>query len=72
MKARPSYMSVLDAKLASLPVSGRVAELADAPDSKSGEVHSSCGFDPHLGHHRFFSKIASTAPSSRQNSANQV
>ena len=27
-----------------------MAELADAPDSKSGEVHSSCGFDPHLGH----------------------
>ena len=30
---------------------GRVAELADATDSKSVEVHSSCGFDPHLGHH---------------------
>ena len=24
-----------------------MAELADAPDSKSGEVHPSCGFDPH-------------------------
>src|SRR5271163_5186165 len=37
-------------KLTFEPVVGRVAELADAPDSKSGEVHSSCGFDPHLGH----------------------
>ena len=38
------------AKLSVEPARGRVAELADAPDSKSGEVHSSCGFDPHLGH----------------------
>ena len=28
-----------------------MAELADAPDSKSGEVHSSCGFDPRSRHH---------------------
>ncbi len=27
-----------------------VAELADAPDSKSGEAHPSCGFDSHLRH----------------------
>ena len=27
-----------------------VAELADAPDSKSGETYLSCGFDPHLQH----------------------
>jgi hypothetical protein len=27
-----------------------VAELADATDSKSVEVHSSCGFDSHLRH----------------------
>ncbi len=29
-----------------------VAELADAPDSKSGDLHWSCGFDPHLQHHQ--------------------
>src|SRR5690606_7283085 len=28
----------------------RVAELADALDSKSSEVHPSCGFDSHLWH----------------------
>ena len=27
-----------------------MAELADAPDSKSGVVHSTCGFDPHFRH----------------------
>src|SRR5581483_1514928 len=25
----------------------------ESTDSKSGEVHSSCGFDPHLGHQDF-------------------
>jgi hypothetical protein len=40
--------------------------------SKSGEVHSSCGFDPHLGHHRFLYKIASNLSFSRQSSVNQV
>ena len=25
--------------------------MADAPDSKSGVVHSTCGFDPHFRHH---------------------
>jgi hypothetical protein len=33
-----------------LAIHGRVAELADAPDSKSGVLHWTCGFDPHLGH----------------------
>jgi hypothetical protein len=28
-----------------------VAELADARDSKSRDLHWSCGFDPHLQHH---------------------
>jgi hypothetical protein len=28
-----------------------MAELADAPDSKSGVVHSTCRFDPDFGHH---------------------
>ena len=32
---------------------GEVAELADAPDSKSGALHCACGFDPHLRHHSF-------------------
>ena len=27
-----------------------VAELADARDSKSRDLHWSCGFDPHLQH----------------------
>ena len=27
-----------------------VAELADAPDSKSGGAHAPCGFDSHLRH----------------------
>ena len=29
-----------------------VAELADARDSKSRGAYTSCGFDPHLRHHR--------------------
>ena len=29
-----------------------VAELADAPDSKSGGRRLPCGFDPRLRHHR--------------------
>src|SRR5439155_22982911 len=29
-----------------------VAELADAPDSKSGGAHAPCGFDSHLRHSR--------------------
>jgi hypothetical protein len=34
-----------------------VAELADATDSKSVEVHSSCGFDPHLRHQPHLSQL---------------
>ena len=29
-----------------------VAELADAPDSKSGGAHPPCGFDSHLRHQK--------------------
>jgi hypothetical protein len=36
-----------------------VAELADAPDSKSGGAHAPCGFDSHLRHSSAF--LASTA-----------
>ena len=35
-------------------------------DSKSGEVHSSCGFDPHLGHH-YFSFLVNHIQSRRLN-----
>ena len=35
-----------------------MAELADATDSKSVEVHSSCGFDPHLGHQHLPTKLS--------------
>lgn len=31
---------------------GRVSELADEPDSKSGVLHCTCGFKSHLGHQR--------------------
>ena len=34
-----------------LPSCAGMAELADAPGSKSGEVHPSCGFDPRSRHH---------------------
>ena len=33
-----------------------VAELADARDSKSRDLHWSCGFDPHL-QHQFFQRL---------------
>jgi hypothetical protein len=46
-----------------------VAELADAPDSKSGEVHSSCGFDPHLGHQPRINNIRKSRPFVAQFSA---
>lgn len=36
---------------------GRVAELADALDSKSSEVHSSYRFDPDLGHHNLVNPL---------------
>ena len=32
------------------PTRAGVAELADARDSKSRDLHWSCGFDPHLQH----------------------
>jgi hypothetical protein len=34
-----------------------VAELADARDSKSRDLHWSCGFDPHLQHHKWLSAV---------------
>jgi hypothetical protein len=34
----------------SLPTRARVAELADAPDSKSGGLQNPCGFDSRLLH----------------------
>src|SRR5580658_8322705 len=37
-----------------------VAELADARDSKSRDLHWSCGFDPHLQHHRVIYNLADT------------
>ena len=33
------------------PLQAGVAELADAPDSKSGSPHGECGFDSLLRHH---------------------
>lgn len=36
---------------------GEVAELADAPDSKSGALHCACGFDPHLRHQRSSDRV---------------
>src|ERR671934_3009905 len=38
-----------------------VAELADAPDSKSGGPRGPCGFDPHLRHQR--REVGSASPS---------
>ena len=35
-----------------------MAELADAPDSKSGGPRGPCGFDPHLRHCRTISLVA--------------
>jgi hypothetical protein len=36
--------------------------MADAPDSKSGGVHSSCGFESHLRHHTAQGGIAPHLP----------
>ena len=38
-----------------------MAELADAPDSKSGGAHAPCGFDSHLRHSPVTETFGSTA-----------
>ena len=48
VSTRPPDHSVPRPKL--LFVRAEVAELADAPDSKSGGAHAPCGFDSHLRH----------------------
>jgi hypothetical protein len=42
--------------------SAEVAELADALDSKSSEVHTSCGFDPRLRHHDPVPRVLGAGP----------
>ncbi len=58
--ARPSLTGAGTRMLYSLfPARGRVAELADAEDSKSSAVHSACGFDSLHGHHFISSSLGS-------------
>src|SRR5215212_5201723 len=46
--AEPATLSAAEGSYSSFPA--EVAELADAPDSKSGGAHAPCGFDSHLRH----------------------
>ena len=50
-RAANARAGIASALQLSLMLRAGVSELADEPDSKSGGVHSPCGFKSHLRHH---------------------